>query len=513
MKTAVDPAERVRACKLRLREAIKKFSPFQSDPLIDELLGGIYAYAEAMRDSIPVSQPVTASSGSGITQATPPSIGAAATCKNCGRLLRDGRCPNATPLTIDEAPSYEWACGDEVYEPGAAPAQAKCAHCPHPAHEGRWCGLFFSPGALPCECGIRHAGPSLGWGVYDTEEDGWWWSPPSSERSARLQAAAMNGPDSTRYEARAREPRPDVEHMASRGYVPVAQLTYCEAERARLSNLCGDLQRNVQSLGAKFQDLAASDGNRALRTERDGLRSQVSDLRAALGALVAEAAPPCCAPRGATGPGPLADGNTLTCDKPARWGVATAYTCDLHRGENQPNEIGGVALRQAFAILASMPPPVSKEDEITRLKLELAKNHADIDIASARTAELWTNYQRLEAGFRSWHEKGKSQYETKWEDEHRRLVELARAVIAAIGRNTCSVKDHVACSKCGMCEVTHDHDKRCHVLTLARAVVAVSQAKETSWNDCTCLCHALAGGGFRGAHCSMCRPQDDRGGE
>jgi hypothetical protein len=45
-------------------------------------------------------------------------------CKNCGAALVAGRCPDSRALTMDEAPTGEWACGNEIYEPAAAAAPA-----------------------------------------------------------------------------------------------------------------------------------------------------------------------------------------------------------------------------------------------------------------------------------------------------------------------------------------------------------------------------------------------------
>lgn len=76
------------------------------------------------------------------------------------------------------------------------------------------------------------------------------------------------------------------------------------------------------------------------------------DVRKLLADLVAENAEKCSAVAGSVGQGRLADNEEPICGKPARWGVLTAWTCDEHRRERDENEIGGPALRAAFAFLA-----------------------------------------------------------------------------------------------------------------------------------------------------------------
>lgn len=109
----------------------------------------------------------------------------------------------------------------------------------------------------------------------------------------------------------------------------------------------------IREFEASHPDLAEEHAyEMAARDTYDGLKAETKQMRGALEALVAEVAEKCCARAEETGPVEvLAEDKELICGKPARWGLLTGWTCDLHRREKDRNEIGGPALRAAFAVL------------------------------------------------------------------------------------------------------------------------------------------------------------------
>jgi hypothetical protein len=81
-------------------------------------------------------------------------------------------------------------------------------------------------------------------------------------------------------------------------------------------------------------------------------KSGLVDYRQLLKALVSEVAERCYAPAWAEGPPErLVEEHERRCERPARWGILTAWTCSKHRRPGDKIEIGSPALRAALAAL------------------------------------------------------------------------------------------------------------------------------------------------------------------